>query len=513
MSTFPAIILGSGSALGAPTTPRALISISAADLKHTHVIGTSGAGKSRWLASFFLSLMSHHVGAILIDPAGDLSRLLLKLLIATGYFTLPHAFDRLIYLDLPGALRQGRYLPFNVLDTGHDPYTTADLVLEAFKRAWPALKGGTATTIETLVKMSSFVLASHGLPLLPCMYYLLTNAAWREHLLRDIHDDLVLAFFRQYGSQNGKLPAGIEPTLKRIYLLAFAPVLRYSLGQRETVLNFRRILDDNRSVIINLNLPDLEAMRLLGCLVTVSAEVGAKARGAIPAERRHGTHMLFLDEFQNFTAQSEDALSHILEECRKYGLLLCLAHQNWSQIPLELRGAVQNCGIEVVFKLERPDAQESVERLGFPFDPFALKYRPTHPLRWSAPTYYSRVEQRDFYIDAITALAPREAFLKLPHGLYQMRALAVDDPPIDTATLIAVEQHYMARYFRSQATIEDDIAEMLASVTSDAEAARAAERRRPVHVSTPAATPFATMNGYDVQSDDDSDDEYHPDPL
>src|SRR3954447_1438624 len=83
---------------------------------HIHVIGKSGSGKSRWLAGFCRNLLRAGFSFTLIDPHGDLSRLVLQQLVADGYFDQPGAFDRLTYLDIPGAAKQQRFLRFNVLD-------------------------------------------------------------------------------------------------------------------------------------------------------------------------------------------------------------------------------------------------------------------------------------------------------------------------------------------------------------------------------------------------------------
>ena len=102
----------------------------------------------RFLCALAVMLFSRGVSFTLIDPAGDLGRLVLQQLVALGYFDAhPEPFSQLLYLDMPAAHRQGLYLPINVLATTHDPYTTADLVLEAFKRAFPALKSGGCWTM------------------------------------------------------------------------------------------------------------------------------------------------------------------------------------------------------------------------------------------------------------------------------------------------------------------------------------------------------------------------------
>src|SRR5919202_1432031 len=82
---------------------------------HLHCIGISGSGKSRFLAGLYLGLLRAGLSATLIDPHGDLARLVLAHLVADGYFQQPGAYQQLLYLDLPAAERAGRFFPFNVL--------------------------------------------------------------------------------------------------------------------------------------------------------------------------------------------------------------------------------------------------------------------------------------------------------------------------------------------------------------------------------------------------------------
>jgi hypothetical protein len=128
----------------------------------------------------------------------------------------------------------------------------------------------------------------------------------------------------------------IESSLRRIFLLSFSPVLRDSLGQRANRLDFHHLLASNASLIVNLALPDGDARKLFGCLLTVGAEQAALARTAVPTDERPG-HYLIVDEFGEFSAQSEESLAQILSLCRKFGLYLVLAHQTWGQTSERLR--------------------------------------------------------------------------------------------------------------------------------------------------------------------------------
>src|SRR2546423_6217968 len=84
---------------------------------HGHVIGQSKSGKSRFLATLYIQLLQAGYSVTLIDPAGDLAKLILSALLAMGYFEQPGALNKLLYLDFPCAERLDLFLPFNVLDS------------------------------------------------------------------------------------------------------------------------------------------------------------------------------------------------------------------------------------------------------------------------------------------------------------------------------------------------------------------------------------------------------------
>jgi hypothetical protein len=78
---------------------------------HWHIIGTSGSGKSFFLAQLFLSLIKHGSPVTLIDPHGDLAKLVLSHLVGQGRYKDPTTYEQVVYLDLPAAEQQGRFLP------------------------------------------------------------------------------------------------------------------------------------------------------------------------------------------------------------------------------------------------------------------------------------------------------------------------------------------------------------------------------------------------------------------
>lgn len=244
------------------------------------------------------------------------------MLVERGY-----PLEKLVYLDLPEAERRSLYLPFNVLGRHGSPHAVASHVKEAFHRAWPALSGGGAPMFDTLVLNGVKALASSGLPL-PMLYYFLTDKPFRDSVLEREPDRDVVSVFRDWYD---RLPPKEQleqsgSTVRRVNLLTFNPVLKYSLGQTENALNFRSLMDEGKSLIVNLSLGDADARRLIGCLLTVSAEQAALSRADRPSGDRGPSHHLVIDEFSEFTAQSEESLGRMLSLTRKYGLFLVMAH-------------------------------------------------------------------------------------------------------------------------------------------------------------------------------------------
>jgi len=329
-SRTPSLLVGSYGPALLPVPVR----LPLGDLRtHLWVSGVTGVGKSRLLAHLALALMAQGEAITLIDPHADTVRLVMAHLVARGVYDDPAAYDRITYLDLPAAARQHRYAALDLLDQGTDAPTTARLVLEAFQRAWPALDNGVAPAFENAVLAGVAVLIHHRLPL-PLLGDLFLDAPWRATLLRGVRDPVVQGYFQRLAGWGSREQAQyLESTLRRVFLLGFSPVLRYSLGGEGNVLgSFRQRMDAGQSLLVNLALPDGDSRRLLGSILTVLAEQGALARAGVAAGERGQSHTLMVDEYGEVAAQSGVALSHILEQCRKFGLALVVSNQGGAQL-------------------------------------------------------------------------------------------------------------------------------------------------------------------------------------
>lgn len=383
---------------------------------HKHIMGTTGQGKSKLLAHMTASLILQGIGCCLIDPHSDLAHDVLALLADSGYFKQAGAYEKLLYIDfsLPD-----RFIPFNVLKQPYPVHEVARNLVEVCTRAWVSLADGAAPLFENIMLASVPVLVENNLPL-TSLDNLLSNKQYRDRLLKNCTDPKIQTFFKeQFDAWGRDQSVMIGSALRRAFLLSYTPALRYTLGQQENILNFRALMDQNISILVNLGGLDEQTQRILGCLFTVGFEVASLSRADLPEEKRT-LYNLIMDEFSMFSAQSEEALSRVLSLARKYNLYLTLAHQTWSQLSERLQGALQNA-MPIYFKLGYDDAVWAAPRLGR-----ANPYHKKHEVKTLSnqdltiehhPVYFQLQEEYESWTRKIEDLYPQQAFVKYTRNI------------------------------------------------------------------------------------------------
>ncbi len=325
--------------------------------RHKHIIGISGSGKSSFIASIALFLLRLGIAFCLIDPHGDLCLLILSLLASSSsnFFSKKKAYERLRYINFN---RQDAAIAWNILYQVHiNNYTVAQNFLESIHRAFPS-SFGTTTSLDNTIEYAAFVLAECGLPITQLQRFLIDTSFRNTLLDANIHDQQIRQFF-DYKFSDKVSPQVIDAAMRRLNLLTFSPTLRHALSQKNNRLNFRYLMDNNISCIINLSgLSDAEK-RLAGCLLMTSLEQSFLSRATMPVEKRTPYHVI-VDEFPLFSA-SDDSFSTILEQVRKYSGTLYLAHQSISQLSKSISGSLQNA-ISILFKLGYEDSTWATQR-------------------------------------------------------------------------------------------------------------------------------------------------------
>ena len=413
---------------------------------HKHVIGTSGFGKSNLLATYYTGLLKEGIPAALIDPHADLATDCLHHLLDCGYLNDPAKREKFLYIDFGVKDSSGNpthFLPFNVLRQPFDKYTIARNFVETCRRVWPYLAQG-APQFENILLYSVIVLIDNNLPLTE-IEEVLANKEYRSALLRQVKDEKVLSFFEnRYDEWGRDAPLMRESTLNKISLLTFSPVLRYSLSQKDNVLDFRRIIDGGISVIFNLGGLDEETQKFIGCLIAIGFETAALSREDTRHTARTDYHLL-MDEFSMFSASTEASLSRILSLARKYRLFLVLAHQTFSQVSERLQGALQNT-ITISFRLGRTDAVKMSEQFG-QFDSYTVKHDVTDEkaIERTHPMYFSVNETYEGWAIELERLFIGECYVKTKNRTEKVKTHRFPTPHSSTQRLRKLEAFYTRR--------------------------------------------------------------------
>jgi hypothetical protein len=406
-----------------------------ASRSHLFALGTTGSGKSRFLASLIVQLINQGISVIVLDPHSDLAELVLGFLYDTGYFTNPQAFQRVRYLDFSG--QSGRYPPMNVLSqTGQGVHEVARWVWTAMSRAWAGIDGGQAPMMEQAMLSGIVALSSNNLPLTE-LSHLFTDPIFREQLLRHVRDDQVQSFFAQVAAKRGGMLS--ESALRRAFLLSFSPAQRASLGAKDNLFDLRSAMDQGISLLVDLGSLDEETQRMLGCLITVACETAALSRANVPEKARRPA-TLILDEYSMFAAQSDESLERMLALCRKYGLSVILACQSLGQAR-KLRSALQNC-LPIVMRVGNLDSDWAASVVGS-FDSDLIKSTAT-----GTPTYISRGEQQTMWAERLERLPSRHAVVRLGEESIPFYTLGLPEPRCSRTELERIKTEYARLFLR-----------------------------------------------------------------
>jgi len=342
--------------------------------QHVYVIGKTGSGKSTLLRNLLVQHIAAGDGVGLIDPHGDLADELLAHIPGhrTRHVTFFNPADR----DFPVGL--------NLLANGaaDERHLIASGIVSAFKSIWRDSWGPRMEYI--LYNALAALLDCEGATLLG-VSRMLVDAGFRQWVVRQVQDPFVRKFwteeFENYDERFVR--EAISPIQNKVGQFFTNPPMRNILGQVQSKVDFRFIMDNQRIFIANLSKGKLgeDKANLLGSLLTTQFQLAAMSRAHIPEHERRD-FFLFIDEFQNFTT---DSFASILSEARKYRLNLTLSHQYIAQLPLPIRDAVfGNVGTFVSFRVGNSDAVVMEKEFGNSFvasqfsdlDKFEIIFKP-----------------------------------------------------------------------------------------------------------------------------------------
>lgn len=323
--------------------------------RHIYVIGQTGVGKTNFINFMAIDDIKKGKGVAVLDPHGEFVEAIASLIP-------PERMDDVIYFD-PGDLakplgmnmleydfskpEQKTFIVnemFNILDKLYDMKTVGGPMFEQY------------TKNAILLLMEDMVNEPATLMEIPKVF---NDDKYRERKVSRIRNPIVVDFWTKEAvkttGEHSLANMTTWITSKFNNFLA-NDYMRPIIGQAQSSLNFRKIMDEKKILLINLSkgkIGDIN-MGLLGMIILGKMLMAALSRIDMPENQRNDFNV-YIDEFQNFAT---DSIPTTLSEARKYRMNLTMAHQFIAQLPEKIRDAIfGNVGSKIVFRVGAPDAE------------------------------------------------------------------------------------------------------------------------------------------------------------
>jgi len=315
-------------------------------VRHTHVIGASGTGKSTFLLNLIQQDIERGEGVAVLDPHGDLIDAVLGMIP-------PERTADVIVLDPSD---ENFPVGLNIL-AAHSDFER-NLLASDLTSVFRRLSTSWGDQMESVLRngILAFLESSRGGTLADLRRFLLDAAVRKEFLTTVTDPEIVYYWTKAFPQLSGGKSIG--PLLTRLDEFLSRKPIRYMVSQWDDRLDFSELLD--RGGILLAKLPQgligRENTALLGSLITAKLQMAAMSRQRMPAAQRRD-FWCYMDEFQHFITPS---MAEILAGARKYRLGLILAHQELRHLDADrdvASAVLSNCLTRVVFKVGDADAR------------------------------------------------------------------------------------------------------------------------------------------------------------
>ena len=312
--------------------------------RHVHVIGCSCMGKSTAMEFMVLHDIQQNQGVAVIDPYGRLVQRLL------GLIPEEHA-DRVIYFNPGDPDWIPLWNPLRCRSTQGIGRVADDLV-----RAFKSFFSGWGDRLEHLLRQSILaVLHLPGGSLLDVLNILRQKSEesrlLRAQILKIIDNELLRNFWEHDFDRYG--PADLIPLQSKFSKLLTSKPVALMLLQSDSAFDFQSLMDSGKILLVDLSNTGPEVREILGCFTLSLLHLAGLGRGSGPAFQNRPYH-IYCDEAHRFMT---DAMEDMIEENRKFGVSLTLAHQQLSQFNIRKIDSFSNVGSTIIFKVGTKDAQ------------------------------------------------------------------------------------------------------------------------------------------------------------
>jgi GTPase SAR1 family protein len=314
-------------------------------VRHIHVIGASGTGKSTLLYNLIRQDLERGYGLSVLDPHGDLIDKVLG--------AIPD--ERMGDVVLLDPSDEESVIGFNVLaaHTDWEKNLLASDLVAVFRRLSSAWGDQLNSVLSNA--LLAFMESNRGGTLVDVRRFLL-EPVFRADFLKSVRDPNVVYYWqRAFPALTGNKSVG--PVVTRLDTFLSPKALRYMVAQKENKIDFTDIIGSGKIFLAKLSEGFIgkENSHLLGSFLVSKIQSAAMCRQReSEASRRY--HTLYADEFHNFLTPS---LAECISGVRKYRLGLVLAHQEMRQVERDpdVGSALLNAGTRAVFRVSDRDAR------------------------------------------------------------------------------------------------------------------------------------------------------------
>ena len=320
--------------------------------QHLGIIGLSGNGKTYFIERMIRQDIQNRTGFVVFDVHGDLADSVVAYLAERATVD-PDVYRRTLILE---PFDPDRSFGFNPLQrtSGVSQFFQSQEFAHILRRRWQDAILSPRT--EELLRNSLFTLAVNH-ETLPKLPDLLTDRNFRHSLIEKLPPGPIADYWiTRYDPLSLKMQTVFrEPLLSRVSSFLADPRIRDIVSQNRSTFSFRRAIQENLWVIINLSAGRLgETATILGSMLFSKLEIEVMALAQLP-EKDRNFFAIYADELQNLAGTS---FSRLIAEARKYRVAVVAGHQFWKQLDDPLKQAMLAVGSRALFRLHYHDAVE-----------------------------------------------------------------------------------------------------------------------------------------------------------
>ncbi len=318
--------------------------------RHIYVVGKTGTGKSTLLKHMALQDIEAGQGVCVIDPHGDLIEDLLARIP-------PHRMRDVVLFD---PADEERPVGLNLLQA--DSEMAKQRIVNEFiglliRMYDPGTMGIVGPRFQHNVRNAMLTAMSVEGGTLIEVVRVLTDMRYVQEILPQVKDPLVRSYWEKQIANTSDFHKSeiLDYLVSKFSRFVGDSRIRNIIGQRETTLNFREVMDGRKVLLVNLSKGKIgpESAQFLGLLLVQGLLITALSRADVSPEQRPDFY-LYVDEFQNFAT---DLFSTVFSEGRKYGVVVTAANQYLTQLDSGIREAVfGNVGSIIAFRVGTQDA-------------------------------------------------------------------------------------------------------------------------------------------------------------